>query len=232
MPIVEGLEQQTPDWFKMRCGMVTGSRVAEIMAKLKAGGKNGLYAQSRENYKRELVCARLTGLNADHYVTAAMQWGTENEKYARARYEIDTGNIVNTIGFAMHPKIKWFGASPDGVIGAQGLLEIKCPTTRVHVDTLLSGRAGSEYEWQMYAEMACAEREWCDFVSFDPRIEKEDLQIFVKRYHRNDAKITELEAEVVQFLSEVDGMLAGLPGVLESLTEAKAPSTGDDSHAL
>lgn len=197
MPLVKGVDQQTPDWLQMRIGCVTASRVADVMAKLKKGGE----AAARRDYKTEIICEMLTGRAADHYVTPAMEWGIENEKYARNAYEVETGNAVEDGGFALHETITHFGASPDGLVHDDGLVEIKCPTTAVHIDWVAAGVVPPEYQWQMLAQMACAERQWCDFVSYDSRL-PDKFQLFVRRFARDEARIKEMEEEVMQFLTE------------------------------
>jgi putative phage-type endonuclease len=205
MPLIEGLEQGSVEWLQMRIGCVTGSRMADVMAKLKR--KEG-EAQCRADYKAEIVCEQLTGRAAEHYVSPAMEWGTDNEIFARNAYELEVGS-VEQIGFALHSTIKRFGASPDGLVGENGLVEFKCPTTATHIDYIIKGVVPPEYHWQMLAEMACAERQWCDFVSYDPRLPKK-LQLFVRRFERNDAAVEFMEAEVVKFLAEVDEQIERL----------------------
>lgn len=202
-PIIE-VEQGSADWVKMRVAMVTGSRVADVMAKLKK--KEG-EAAVRANYRMELIVENLTGLAVDHYVSPAMEHGIEFEPLARAAYEMATGNEVDPGGFAIHPRIERFGSSPDGRIGTDGLLEIKCPTSDTHLGYLLAGTVPEEYQPQMMAEMACTGRKWVDFVSFDPRM-PQHLQLFIRRFEWNDARIGEMEREVEKFLGEVNEMLA------------------------
>jgi putative phage-type endonuclease len=202
MPLVE-VEQGSAEWLLMRVGCVTGSRMADLMAKLKR--KDG-EAQCRQDYKSEIICETLTGLSAPHYVSKEMEWGAENEIFARSVYEVEVGT-VETVGFALHPKIKRFGASPDGLVGTDGLVEFKCPNTSTHIEYILRGVVPAEYQWQMLAEMACAERQWCDFVSYDPRLPKK-LQLFVRRFARDDSRIAEMEKEVGRFLGEVDAVIA------------------------
>jgi putative phage-type endonuclease len=200
------LEQGTEDWFNMRVGACNSSRLNDALAKLKDPKKE---SADRRNYKRELAIERLTSKAFEHYVSAPMQFGIENEGRARTEYEFYSGNEVTPIGLAMHPTVKWFMASTDGLVGKDGMIEIKCPNTINHLDILLSGEIPAQYHWQMLGGMACAERQWCDFVSFDPRL-PEDLSLFVKRFHRDDALIAGMELEVVQFLTEVEELLAQL----------------------
>lgn len=192
------MNQQTPEWFAQRAGKVTASRVADVMAKVKSGEAAG-----RANYRAQLVAERLTGTAAESYSNAAMQWGTDTEPYARMAYEAATGNLVLETGFVLHPDIGFSGASPDGLIGNDGLVEIKCPNTATHIDYLLASTVPEKYKPQMAWQMACTGREWCDFISYDPRL-PEDLRLFTVRYKREEDYIEELEAAVVQFLKEVD----------------------------
>lgn len=206
MPIVEGLEQQTPEWIQMRIGIVTGSRVPDVMAKLKRGTGE---AAARRNYRNELVIENLTGRACEHYVTQAMEWGIQQEKFARNAYEVATNAIVEPVGFALHPKIGKFGASPDSLVGDDGVLEIKCPTSETHLEWMLSGVVPVDYEPQMLAEMACTERKWCDFVSYDPRM-PDKLQLYIRRLHWDDEKIAAMEQEVCKFLDELADALKSI----------------------
>jgi putative phage-type endonuclease len=192
------MEQRSPEWYAARLGKVTASRVADIIAKTKSG-----YSTSRANYMAELVCERLTGKQGDFYQNAAMVWGTETEPMARSAYEAHSGNLVTETGLILHPSIADAGASPDGLIDEDGLVEIKCPNTSTHIDTLLDEKVPSKYVTQIMWQMACTERKWCDFVSFDPRM-PEHMQLFVKRIERDDDMIVELEREVEKFLVELE----------------------------
>ena len=198
------MEQRSPEWFAARLGRVTASRVADVIAKTKSG-----YSASRANYMAELVCERLTGMQGESYSNAAMVWGTNTEPMARSAYESRMAELVEETGFVLHPTIPMAGASPDGLIGDDGLVEIKCPNTATHIDTLLSEGAPSKYMTQMQWQMACTGRKWCDFVSFDPRM-PEEMQMFVIRVNRNDDVITELEREVEKFLSELEDKITQL----------------------
>ena len=208
MPIVEGLQQQTPEWLHQRHGMVTGSRVADVVgrkrptAEQKKAGMPGDYYKARQDYLWDVIIERLTGRSAETYVTPAMEFGIENEPLARAAYELEKDVEVEAVGFAIHPQIEWFGASPDGLVGTDGCLEIKVPNSSTHLAYLLEGEIPVDYMPQMMAEMACAERKWCDFVSFDPRLPPK-LRFFCRRFHRNDALIAQMETEIRAFLEEV-----------------------------
>lgn len=198
------MDQRSEEWFAARLGKVTASRVADLMATTKTG-----YSASRTNYMAELICERLTGQQAERFSNAAMQWGTDCEPQARAAYEFITDAQVVEVGLIDHPTIAMFGASPDGLIGDDGLIEIKCPNTATHIDTLLSETVPAKYITQMQVQMACTGRVWCDFVSFDPRLPA-DLQMWVKRVRRDDAAIQNIEAETVKFLGELDATVSTL----------------------
>ena len=191
------IEQQSAEWFASRLGKVTASRVADVIAKTKTG-----YSASRENYMAQLVCERMTQTVAESYTNAAMQWGTETEPLARAAYEAHVDVLVDEVAMIQHPTIEASGASPDGLVGDDGQIEIKCPNTATHFDTLLNEKMPSKYMPQVQWQMSCANRLWVDFVSFDPRA-PEGLQLFVKRVERDDKYILELEAEVHKFLEEM-----------------------------
>lgn len=198
------MEQRTPEWFAERAGKVTASRIKDVIAKTKTGP-----SASRKNYMAQLVAERMTGSPAESFSNAAMQRGTDLEPFARARYEISSDVLVDEIGFVPHPLIAMSGASPDGLIGAVGLVEIKCPNTATHIDYLLSGEAPAEYLPQMAWQCACTGREWCDFVSFDDRM-PEKLQLFVIRYTPELEYIKELEKEVQAFIDEVEATVQSL----------------------
>ena len=192
------MEQRTEEWFTARLGKVTASRVADVIAKTKSG-----YSTSRDNYMAQLVCERLTGQQGESFTNAAMQWGTETEPLARSAYEASTDIMVEELGFVLHPKIEMAGASPDGLVGLFGMLEIKCPNTATHIEALLTETVPSKYITQMQWQMACAQRQWCDYVSYDPRI-RADLQLFVKRVEFDAPYVAMLEEEVIKFLKELD----------------------------
>ena len=196
--------QGSPEWFAARLGKVSASRVADLTAKTKTG-----VAASRANYAAELVAERLTGVTAEKYSNAAMAWGTETEPQARSMYEFMRDCDVVEVGTVLHPTIEMACASPDGLVGDDGLIEIKCPNTSTHIETLLGDSIAGKYITQMQWQMACTGRQWCDFVSFDPRMPG-DMQILVKRVPRDDAMIASLEEQVSAFLAEIDQTISQL----------------------
>ena len=202
--MIEMIEQRSDAWFEARIGKVTASRVADVIAKTKTG-----YSATRDNYMAQLVCERLTGQKGESFTNAAMQWGTETEPLARISYEVAQNVLVDEVGFVLHPTIEMAGASPDGLVGDDGLLEIKCPNTATHIETLLSQTVPGKYNTQMQFQMACTGRSWCDFVSFDNRLPAE-LQLFVKRVPRDNMYIRLMEEEIVKFLNELDIKIAQL----------------------
>lgn len=200
------MQQGSDEWLRSRVGRVTASRVADVMARTKSG-----YGASRASYMAELVAERLTGEPASRFTNAAMEWGTTQEPFARAAYAFAHDADVRETGLVMHPRIADFGASPDGLVGADGLVEIKAPNTATHIDTLLGGCIPDKYRWQMLAQMTCTGRAWCDFVSFDPRMPAE-MQMFVARLERDDKAIAEMELEVEAFLAELADKITALRG--------------------
>jgi putative phage-type endonuclease len=196
--MIEMMDQGTEEWFTIRIGKVTASRVADVIAKTKTG-----YSATRDNYMAQLICERLTGLKGESFTNAAMQHGTDTEPLARAAYEALQDALVDEVGFVPHPSIEMAGASPDGLVGDDGLLEIKCPNTATHIETLISKVVPGKYNTQMQFQMACTGRQWCDFVSFDNRL-PEMFQLFVTRVPRDEVFIRLIESEIVQFLAELD----------------------------
>jgi len=191
------MDQRSDEWFAARLGKVTASKVSDVMAKTKSGP-----SAARTNYMMALLCERLTGKREDFYVNTAMQRGTDMEPSARSVYEAECGLLVVECGLVDHSGIVGFGASPDGLVGDAGLLEIKCPNTATHIEFLRTGKPDGKYQWQMLAQMACTGREWCDFVSFDDRLPAA-LQYSCIRFERDDARIKEMESEIINFLCEL-----------------------------
>ncbi len=190
--------QGTAEWKALRLGKVTASRVADVIAKTKSG-----YSASRANYAAQLIAERLTGTVADSFTNAAMIHGTETEPEARRAYEFYSDVTVQEVAFVPHPTIGAAGCSPDGLVNEDGLIEIKCPNTATHLDTLIGQAVPTKYVTQIMWQLACTGRAYCDFVSYDPRM-PENMRMFVKRVDRDDKLIKELEAEVSQFLQTID----------------------------
>lgn len=198
------MEQQSAEWFAARLGKLTASRIADATARTKTG-----YGASRANYMAELVAERLTCAKAEGYTNAAMQRGTELEPDAIAAYSFITDANVMAVGFVDHPSIAMSGASPDGRVGSDGLVEVKCPNTATHIETLLTGDIDGRYLKQMQWQMACDGRAWCDFVSYDPRL-PERMQLFIQRVPRQQEVIVDMEKEVRAFLAELDSKVKAL----------------------
>lgn len=202
------IKQGTDAWHQARLGKVTASKVADVMAKTKSGP-----SASRTNYMMELLCQRLTGNREEGYINAAMQRGTDMEPIARIAYEASESALVDQVGFVLHQSIPAFGASPDGLVGADGQIEIKCPNTAQHVEFLRTGKPEGKYIIQMQAQMACTGRDWCDFVSYDDRL-PEALQYKKVRIARDNAFIDAMESEIWQFLRELDALEAEMRGMM------------------
>lgn len=196
--------QGTAEWKAERCGCVTASRLSDLMAKTKTG-----WGASRANYMGEIVAERMTGKPAEHFTNAAMQWGNDHEAEAREIYAFTVGADVAEVGFVLHPSIAMTGASPDGLVGDVGLVEIKCPNTATHIETLRGGSVPGKYALQMQWQMECTGRSWCDFVSFDPRM-PDEMQVFIRRLHRDNAALNDIRTAVVGFLAEADAIVEEL----------------------
>jgi putative phage-type endonuclease len=197
--IIETPEQRTPDWIAARRGRCTGSRVKELF-----GTKD-----ARTKYLYQLVAERMTGVAAEFFVNEAMKHGTEQEPFAREEYEAQTGEIVGEVGFILHPTIEFFGASPDGLVSDDGLLEIKCPTTTKYISWIMENEIPKEHKPQMIAELVCTGRKWCDFVAYDPRV-KIGPKIWIKRYTPSQEERKEVEDVVRKFLIEVDKVFTAI----------------------
>ena len=198
------MEQRTDEWHNARLGKVTASRIADVMAKTKSG-----YSASRANYTAELIVEHLTGKPGDSYQNASMMWGTDTEPMARAAYEAHRGVLVEEVGFVPHPTLGAAGASPDGLVGEDGLVEIKCPKTATHIETMMAETIPLRYALQMQFQMMCTGREWCDFVSFDPRM-PETMQLYVQRLHFSQDTALDITREVESFLKEMSEKLTVL----------------------
>ncbi len=192
-------EQGTAQWLQERVGHCTASRFKDVMDFTKAG-KEGA---KRAGYRMELVVERLTGSATEHYVNDFMAWGSEQEPRAVMAYEAHTGVMVERKGFIHHPTVKMCGGSLDGYVCADGIIEVKCPSTSTHINTLLG--AECEHLPQIMGYLWITGRQWADFVSYDPRL-PDGLQLYVQRIERNDDYIAELAGNVLTFLAEVADM--------------------------
>lgn len=200
------VEQGTDEWRELRLGHVTASCVADIMAKGKSGE-----SESRRKYKLRIVAERLTRQGQESFMNAAMEWGVEQEPFARMAYEVKNNVLVDKTGFWHHPDIAFLGVSPDGLVGDDGLVEIKCPNTTTHLDYVYDDKVPAKYFKQIQCQLWVTGRQWCDFISFDPRLPNKN-QLFIKRCERDEEFIAEMEKEVREFLSEVDFMVNKLTG--------------------
>jgi putative phage-type endonuclease len=193
------LEQRSEEWFAARLGKVTASRIGDILATI----RNGNWSASRRNYAAELVTERLTGRCDEGFTSEHMRYAIEHEPLAREAYERKMGVKVVEVGFINHPTIPMAGCSPDGLVGDDGLVEIKCLNTANHIEVLLEEKIEEKYRLQMLWQMACTKRSWCDYVPFEPHL-PEDMQLFIKRFHADPEEIKDVEQQVVRFLKEVD----------------------------
>lgn len=201
------MEQRTDEWFAARLGKVTASKIADVMAKTKTGP-----SASRANYEAQLIAERLSNKPQDNFSNAAMQWGVDNEEAARLAYSFVTGNVVEEVGFIDHPTIAMSGASPDGLVGVDGLVEIKCPNTATHIKFLETGKIETRYRYQMTWQMACTKRKWCDFVSYDPRL-PDGFSLRAERVHLDTKLLGEIESEIKSFLKGLDQKIKNLSEV-------------------
>ncbi len=206
--------QRSEGWYQAKLGKVGASRIGDIMARTKTG-----YSTSRANYMAELVCERLTGVTTEGYTNAAMQWGIDKEPDAKALYTMIHDSAIEDAGFIEHPRIAMSGCSPDGFVGGDGLIEVKCPNTATQIETLLSGTIDGKYTLQMQFQMAVTGRKWCDFASFDPRLPPE-MQLWVKRVERDDDLIGVIEKEVAGFLAELDSKVSKLQSLYQTAEAA------------
>lgn len=207
--------QGTIEWFSARCGRVTASEVANAISIAKTGKNKGGSTEGRKTYLASIVAEILTGEpDMEGYITGSMNRGRDEEPLARAAYEVATDLDVSLVGFVLHPTIERAGCSPDALVGPDGLLEIKNPKTKNHIAYMLSGELPEEYEPQVMFSLACTEREWCDFVSYDSRMPP-GLRIFCKRVYRNEERIREINEGVVQFLEEADDIIRRLRPMVE-----------------
>ena len=195
------VQQGTEEWHAQRIGRVTSSRIADVMAK----GRGGAPSVSRKKYVNALALERYTGKKEITYANDAMARGIELEPLARSAYESFTKTAVREVGFIVHPDFNWTGSSPDGLVGDDGLVEIKCPLNPKHHENLFRGGPDPQYHWQMQHQMWVTGRAWCDFVSWNPEFGKLDLSVC--RVFRNDVIITQMVEQLQLFNEEVEKSL-------------------------
>ena len=192
--------QQTESWFAERAGCLTASVAKAAILRNTKGQPYAAY----ETELRRIVGERFTKNMSNRFTSSAMQWGVDHEDEAREAYEIETGNIVDLVGFVRHPTIDWFGASPDGLVGKDGLLEIKCPETSTHIARIEAGVVPEEYKPQMLVQLLCTGRSWVDFVDYDPRIDDEfkSLRLFIVRFEPTAEELETAKARCIEFLND------------------------------
>lgn len=198
------IEQRTDAWWQSRLGSITASRLGDLMARTRSG-----YGASREQYLAELVIERLTGTRAPRFQSRAMEVGIEREAEARDFYAFMRGVEVEEAPFVSHPDVPMTGASPDGRVWDEGLIEVKCPQPAQHLRTLLGEPIARAYLLQMQWQMACDDRQWCDWISYSPDF-PQHLSMVVRRVERDDDLIAEIRAEVEKGNAEIQDKLAAL----------------------
>ena len=203
MEIITSMEQGSQEWLDIRLGKITASRMKDVLT----NGRAGKPSKTAESYMIELIAEQLTGESKPFFENDAMRWGTETEPQARAMYELETGNDVEEVAFIIHSE--FIGVSPDGLIGADGMLEIKCPTTTTQIKRALSKSYHADYQAQIQAQLWVAERDWCDFMSFDPRLDC-GAGLLIERVDRDDVFITKMEEKTAEFLDRMQAALAVL----------------------
>ncbi len=198
--------EQKADWLAARAGKLTASRMADAMDFL----KNGQSSQRRSDLMRDLLAERMTGESVRHFVNDAMQWGLEKECDAKAAYEALTGEFVAECGLYDHPEIDMFAATPDGLLGSDGLIETKCPTTPKFVRWVLAGTVPEEHKPQMAAQLLCTGRKWVEFVAYDPRVKHHARRLFIRRFEPEPSYLIKVEQSALVFLAEVEALWAQL----------------------
>jgi len=195
--MLEGAE--LANFLSARAGKLTASRMKDALAVLKSGAP----AKARSDLIRDILAERLTGESVRHFVNDAMQWGLVKEAEAKAAYEALTGEFIQECGVYDHPRIDMFAATPDGLLGKDGLIETKCPTTPTFVEWVIAGKVPPEHEPQMLCQLACTGRKWVEFVAYDPRVKKRS-PLFIRRFMPTAQQIADIEVAAEKFLAEVD----------------------------
>lgn len=185
-------QQRSPEWYEARRGIITASNADKLLTKTK-----------RLSLANELIAEIMTDYTNDSYVSSAMQWGIDHEDDAVFWYEFESGNTVEKLGFCVHDQYDFIGCSPDGLIGSEGLVEIKCPSSKVHIEYLTEG-IPKDYYAQVQLQMLVTERSWCDFVSFDPRLSI-DYRGYIQRVTQDESfqnQLIEGALEVKKMVNE------------------------------
>ena len=204
MNIIESCEQGSEEWLSMRLGKVTASRVKDVLT----NGKGGKPSKTAESYMMELIADVLTGEPKPFFENDAMRWGTETEPQARAMYEVNNGFVsVKEVAFVEHNE--FIGISPDGLVGDDGLLEIKCPNTTTQIKRALSDDYSADYKAQIQMQLWVTERKWCDFLSFDPRLDCA-AGYLQQRVYRDEDYIEEMKVKVYAFVERMNELIEQL----------------------
>lgn len=194
------------EWLCLRAGKVTGSRLKDAMDRT----AKGVSSAKRTAYLWQIVQETITGRPAPaEYVNDAMRWGSQTEPFAAGQYQDERGIVLDHVGLIVHPTIERMAYSPDGLVGEDGLWEAKCPTTQTMLQWLLAGVIPEQHLPQLDLGLAVTGRDWIDFMAYDPRL-PDGMDRMILRHHRDEARVKNAEAEVVQFLAEVDEIVAKL----------------------
>lgn len=192
--------EQKAAWLASRAGKLTASKMADAMDFL----KNGQPSKKRTDLIRNVLAERLTGDSVRNFVNDAMVWGQDNEPGCKTAYETHTGQLIVDCGLYDHPEIDCFAATPDGLLGADGLIECKCPTSPTYTDWLIAGVVPEQHKPQMAAQLLCTGRKWVEFVAFDPRVKDPALRLFIRRFEPDAEYLAKVESAAIDFLAEVD----------------------------
>jgi putative phage-type endonuclease len=211
---------RSPEWHAFRCGSLGGSDIAAALGRTQKG-----WASTRIDVATRLLIERLTGKPMETWVSRPMQRGIDLEPEARRAYVFRTDNDVVECDPVRHPAIAWAHASPDGLIGDDGMAQFKCPLEKAHIALLMGAQVPADYVMQCQWEMACARRAWSDFVSYQPDFPA-SMQLVIRRIERDQEYIAELEEQAALFLDEVDTQYRTLMTAYEPLRAFQ------DAHAF
>lgn len=215
------MEQHTAEWWAARCGKVTASRIGDIMGRK----QNGDFRAARANYLQEKVAERVTGKNRDRRKIASLDQRLDLEPDARAAYEFYTDTEIVLVGFVEHPRIPNFGCSPDGMVGTDGGVEIKCCDAETHIEVITAGSIDQDYLYQIHSNLACTDRLWWDYIGFNPDMPEEG-KLYVKRIKRDESLIATIEQAVIEFNEEVDRKVEQTLAVINGSSALEAALKG------